>query len=307
MKLRARMIGLCCLLGACGGTEEHLEVGSAGQAIVSPLLPPLPKLPPKSLCGNGVLEPPNEECEGEGPMADFGGASCASLFGWSGHLVCSQCKIIPGTCHGCGDNYVETGAGEQCDGSVPSHMDCGIMGFDGGQLACQNDCKLDTSGCTLCGNGVIDSGEACDGKNLGGKTCPFLGQMACRSDCTLDKSGCHQGFITDPAGYIRDRATGDPIAGATVTCWVLDSSNTWVIWPAAPYGQHNPLTTPATGFYSFYVPPGSYIIKVSAPGYYPAQSPVLDVETQAVWYDFSLKIKPPKIKLAPDWKGGLEA
>ncbi|HEX7669998.1 MAG TPA: hypothetical protein VF395_10455 [Polyangiaceae bacterium] len=48
-----------------------------------------------------------------------------------------------------------------------------------------------------CGNGVVDIGEACDGKDLGGQTCasatlgqqPF-GFLFCGFGCTLDTSGC---------------------------------------------------------------------------------------------------------------------
>jgi len=45
-----------------------------------------------------------------------------------------------------------------------------------------------------CGNGAIDSGEQCDGTNLGGKTCSAVGfgggTLGCRSDCRFDKSKC---------------------------------------------------------------------------------------------------------------------
>jgi len=45
-----------------------------------------------------------------------------------------------------------------------------------------------------CGNGRRDSGEACDGADLGGTSCLDLGYddgtLACRSDCTYDESGC---------------------------------------------------------------------------------------------------------------------
>lgn len=44
-----------------------------------------------------------------------------------------------------------------------------------------------------CGDGVINGVEACDGIDLGGKTCADFGgsgTLACASDCTFDKSGC---------------------------------------------------------------------------------------------------------------------
>lgn len=51
-----------------------------------------------------------------------------------------------------------------------------------------------TSTNTLCGNGTIDSGEACDGADLSGASCVTLGypggQLACGPACELDLSTC---------------------------------------------------------------------------------------------------------------------
>ncbi|TVQ99889.1 MAG: hypothetical protein EA398_11850 [Deltaproteobacteria bacterium] len=46
----------------------------------------------------------------------------------------------------------------------------------------------------LCGNGVLDPGESCDGADLGGVTCGSLGfdggTLACTAECAFDTSGC---------------------------------------------------------------------------------------------------------------------
>lgn len=46
----------------------------------------------------------------------------------------------------------------------------------------------------VCGDGVIDAGEVCDGADLDGATCMSLGflqgQLACDATCQLDTSGC---------------------------------------------------------------------------------------------------------------------
>jgi len=51
-----------------------------------------------------------------------------------------------------------------------------------------------SGGGAVCGDGVIDEGEACDGTELGDATCISEGfadgTIACASDCTLDVSAC---------------------------------------------------------------------------------------------------------------------
>lgn len=53
----------------------------------------------------------------------------------------------------------------------------------------------------VCGNNVKESGEACDGNDLGGQTCQSQGfgggTLACNGDCSLNTSGC---FVCSPAG-----------------------------------------------------------------------------------------------------------
>lgn len=47
---------------------------------------------------------------------------------------------------------------------------------------------------SVCGNGVLDAGEECDGANLGGHTCASRGftegTLSCNSNCTFNTSAC---------------------------------------------------------------------------------------------------------------------
>src|SRR5690606_27502091 len=88
----------------------------------------------------------------------------------------------------CGNGVLEPD--EECEGFDLRGQTCDALGLAVGQLRCNAECKLDTSGCGgLCGDGVVQSGEACDGANLHGATCATIfgegteGTLGCSSDC----------------------------------------------------------------------------------------------------------------------------
>jgi parallel beta-helix repeat protein len=101
---------------------------------------------------------------------------------------------------------------------------------------------------------------------------------------------CTGRIIYDPYGFVRDAVTGDPIAGATVACQILDSSSgAFIRWPAEDFeGQFNPQTTGETGWYSFFTAPGTYRVLVSATGYASVTSPELNVVDKPVEYNVNL-------------------
>lgn len=94
----------------------------------------------------------------------------------------------------CGDAVVE--GLEECDGVELDGQDCTGLGFQGGELACNEDCLFEISGCfnSACGNGVAEGGEDCDGDDLGGADCLSegfdAGTMTCAADCSFDTSAC---------------------------------------------------------------------------------------------------------------------
>ena len=64
-------------------------------------------------------------------------------------------------------------------------------------------CSSGDISCT-CGNGRLESGEACDGTNLDGESCQSQGyedgELACASDCSsFDDSACTNGGCTSNA------------------------------------------------------------------------------------------------------------
>jgi len=92
-----------------------------------------------------------------------------------GLLGCSSsCGLDTSNCEGvvgggfCGDGLIDLG--EQCDGvdlnGVPLSCVLFDSNFVSGVVSCTDACVLSTLGCVerpLCGNGVIDGGETCDG------------------------------------------------------------------------------------------------------------------------------------------------
>ncbi|KPJ55026.1 hypothetical protein AMJ47_01865, partial [Parcubacteria bacterium DG_72] len=75
-----------------------------------------------------------------------------------------------------------------CIYDIPGCMD--ILAINYNPLA-----TVDDGSCLYCGNNKIDSGEKCDGTDLGGKTCADFGlapgTLACLPDCSgFDPSGC---------------------------------------------------------------------------------------------------------------------
>jgi hypothetical protein len=95
----------------------------------------------------------------------------------------------------CGNGVVE--GFEKCDGDDLDGFDCLLQGFEGGELGCTADCKLDTSACFffICGNGTVQGMELCDGDEVGGMTCLDLGfdsgALVCNDFCNdYNTDGC---------------------------------------------------------------------------------------------------------------------
>jgi hypothetical protein len=99
--------------------------------------------------------------------------------------------------------------------------------------------------------------------------------------------------LIDPDGYVYELSLGTDsrIAGAQVTCYELvDGSRAgWELWNGAIWGQQNPQTTAADGYYSFFTLPGTYKVRVTAPGYHQYESPELVVVDAPVHHNVGLE------------------
>lgn len=117
-------------------------------------------LPVCEVCGNGAPEP-GEECDdGNGADTDACLPTCENA--------------------SCGDGLLWAGV-EQCD-------DGNLQDGDG----CESDCTPTPS---VCGDGVAQGTEECDGDDFRGETCSTLGAgdfgaLTCTAACTVDTALC---------------------------------------------------------------------------------------------------------------------
>ena len=103
--------------------------------------------------------------------------------------------------------------------------------------------------------------------------------------------------LVDPDGVVYDINTGTPLSGAQAMCMqkgvdVANSANgasaSYFVWSAASFGQVNPQSTQADGYFSFLTPAGIYRLDVSKSGYQPYRSPDLQVVSTPVRHDVPL-------------------
>jgi hypothetical protein len=131
----------------------------------------------------------------------------------------------PVTAPFCGNAIIEADRGEVCDGNENLGVaDCTTVdgGFTAGTLTCNSNCQYDTTACTTCNNGVIETGEVCESDNLQGHTCRSVtgfgfGELACSSTCqTFETDGCerytqNELTVTDSVtGLMWQRTSADP-------------------------------------------------------------------------------------------------
>lgn len=153
-------------------------------------------------CGDGQITGA-ERCEGR----DLVGQTCSSLGFGGGTLLCDDttCGYDTSMCSLCGDGVVS--AGENCDGNDLAGASCDSLGLGTGALSCDpTSCLFDSRACQQgpsCGNGVAETGEQCDGRDLANQSCESLGfdggSLSCNvQSCRFDRSRCENDPPPEP-------------------------------------------------------------------------------------------------------------
>ncbi len=147
-----------------------------------------------AVCGNNVIEG-DEICD----LGQINGETCQSLGFQGGELgcllTCTDYNVLG--CFICGNGVVDIA--EDCEGGiVPEEITCEDLGYEAGDVICGADCLFDLSECSICGDGVQQGPENCDGIDFGGNTCNSIGfdmgNLACNlATCTYNVSGCSGG------------------------------------------------------------------------------------------------------------------
>ena len=144
----------------------------------------------------------------------------------------SHDRLAGSDCGSCGNGAVD--GNELCDGTAfeAGADTCADYGYVGGTLSCSADCTPVFTACLdhECGNGILETGEACDGTSFGDATCAskgfYGGMLACTSSCTLDTSGCvpsgtanYDGFYEAFCGFfVRCASTLGPEVPDLASC-----------------------------------------------------------------------------------------
>ena len=195
-------------------------------------------------CGNNSANG-TEVCDG----TDLVGADCTDedYSNAAGAVCAADCASVDysGCAAACGDGFVEPG--EECDGNglgvggenALCDADCTAVGCGDGVCnisALENGANCPQDCNPVCGNDVIEGGEACDNLLLGANTCETegfdSGALACAGDCSFDTSGC---------SYI----CGNNSAGGTEVCDLNDLRNANCTIRATPIRPGRRATLPA--------------------------------------------------------------
>ncbi|MBN2724670.1 MAG: SBBP repeat-containing protein [Deltaproteobacteria bacterium] len=158
-----------------------------------------------TFCGDGIKQA-SEECD----LEELSDQTCESLgFELGGVLSCNNdCSFNTEQCLSadlCGNGTIDND--EECDGNNFNNNSCESLGYlGGGLLSCNSNCTVNVSECLgtgICGDGIVQPDETCDGTNMGSSTCMelngFFGSLTCNDECEIEGT-CNDTFLWGSSG-----------------------------------------------------------------------------------------------------------
>ena len=101
---------------------------------------------------------------------------------------------------------------------------------------------------SICGNGIIEGGEDCEGDDLGGATCESLGYgpgtLSCDIACSFDTSGCSPAPTPTPTSTPTPTLTPTPTSAASAASAPAATSTSGPTATSIPNPTATPIPTP---------------------------------------------------------------
>ena len=174
-----------------------------------------------------------EQCDlAKSDRCNNGTCACGNGSPCTGNQICcyGECYDAP-ECGDCG-NEIRDGI-EECDKEDYNEETCQTLGYYGGQLKCDENCRYDLIECMIagkCGDNSRNGPEDCDGTDLADANCVqfsyISGDLGCTNDCIYEYSNCC-GDGTNGSTEQCDDANVDPWGGCndcSINDFILDNT-----------------------------------------------------------------------------------
>ena len=192
-------------------------------------------------CSVGDIEDASPFGESQSVPDDSGDAGTGGSTGMGTGVSANATGPSGGT----GDSLTDTGPDPTMPGTTSVGSDESSTSGDPTTAETSGSDGSDTTSSIMCGNGVMEADEACDGADLGGLACPDVGDfvggnLACDAACGFDTSGCT--VPMDPIEVCQAINLAIPDAGSAVSTVVavpsggtiadvtveVDITHTWI-------------------------------------------------------------------------------